>query len=179
MVNQVVNRTYKASIQNHQQVSDDLDSLGFAASKLWNVGRWTVDRIWDEIGHIPGHIELTAYLKEHEPYDDLHSQSSQRVLQELTEAFGGWYGKRRNGDRRANPPGYRKHGNNHPRSTVTFKDAGFKLDTQYNRVRLSKVSNLKDYWSDFNLCEYQTRPNVDLSEVESVQQIQAVWTGYE
>ena len=57
---QVVTRTYKASIQNQPQVSDDLDSLGFAASKLWNVGRWTVDRIWFEIGYINGHNELTA-----------------------------------------------------------------------------------------------------------------------
>jgi len=39
MAKQVVTRTYKASIRNHQQVSDDLDSLGFAASKLWNVGQ--------------------------------------------------------------------------------------------------------------------------------------------
>ncbi len=179
MAKQVVTRTYKASIQNQPQVSDDLDSLGFAASKLWNVGRWTVDRIWSEIGYIPGHNELTAYLKNHERYDDLHSQSSQRVLQELAEAFGGWYGKRRNGDMRANPPGYRKRGDKHPRSTITFKAAGFKLDTQYNRVRLSKGSNLKDNFSDFILCEYQTRPDVDLSTVESVQQVRAVWTGYE
>ena len=76
MVNQVVDRTYKASIQNQPQVSDDLDSLGFAASKLWNVGRWTVDRIWSKIGYIPGHNELTTYLKNHERYSDLHSQSS-------------------------------------------------------------------------------------------------------
>ncbi|ERH04504.1 MAG: hypothetical protein J07HR59_01638, partial [Halorubrum sp. J07HR59] len=34
--------------------------------------------------------------------------------------------------------------------------------------------NLKDYWSDFILCKYQTRPNIDLSTVESVQQIRAV-----
>jgi len=179
MAKQVVTRTYKASIRNHRQVSDDLDSLGFAASKLWNVGRWMCDRIWDEIGHIPGHSELTSYLKNHERYDDLHSQSSQRVLQELAEAFSGWYGKRRNGDTRANPPGYRKHSDEHPRSTVTFKAAGFKLDTQYNRVRLSKGSNLKADWSDFILCEYQTRPDVDLSSVESVQQVRAVWTGDE
>ena len=39
MAKQVVNRTYKASIRNQPQVSDDLDSLGFAASKLWNVIR--------------------------------------------------------------------------------------------------------------------------------------------
>ncbi|SHH39036.1 transposase, IS605 OrfB family, central region [Halobaculum gomorrense] len=52
-------------------MSDDLDSLGFAASKLWNVGRWVCDRVWSEIGHIPGHNELTTYLKSHERYDDL------------------------------------------------------------------------------------------------------------
>ena len=179
MANQVVTRTYTASIQNQSQVQDDLDALGFAASKLWNVGQWVCDRVWNEIDHIPDHDELTAYLKSHERYSDLHSQSSQRVLQELAEAFTGWYGKRQNGDSRANPPGYRKHGDDHPRSTVTFKDAGFKLDTQYNRVRLSKGENLKDYWTDFALCEYQTRPEVDLSTVESVQQVRAVWTGNE
>ncbi|MFD1571550.1 RNA-guided endonuclease InsQ/TnpB family protein [Halorubrum laminariae] len=179
MAKQVVTRTYTASIRNQPQVQDDLDALGFAASKLWNVGRWTCSRIWDEIGHIPDHTELTAYLKTHERYDDLHSQSSQRVLQELAEAFNGWYGKRRNGDTRANPPGYRKHGDDHPHSTVTFKAAGFKLDTQYNRVRLSKGSNLKEYWSDFILCTYQTRPDVDLSTVENVQQVKAVWAGNE
>jgi putative transposase len=179
MAKRVVTRTYTASISNQQQVSDDLDSLGFAASKLWNVGRWTISRVWDEIDYIPEHDELTAYLKSHERYADLHSQSSQRVLQELAEAFNGWYGKRRNGDTRANPPGYRKHGDEHPRSTITFKNKGFKLNTQYNRVRLSKGSNLKNYWSDFILCEYQTRPDVDLSTVENVQQVRAVWTGDE
>lgn len=179
MANEVVTRTYTASIRNQQRVSDDLDALGFSASKLWNVGRWVCDRVWTEIGHIPGHNELTAYLKSHDRYDDLHSQSSQRVLQELAEAFNGWYGKRQNGDARANPPKYRKRGDEHPRSTVTFKAAGFKLDTQYNRIRLSKGSNLKEHFSDFALCEYQTRPDVDLSAVESVQQVRAVWTGEE
>ena len=62
---------------------------------------------------------------------------------------------------------------------MTFKAAGFKLDTQYNRVRLSKGSNLKEYWSDFILCEFHTRPDVDLSTVETVQQVKAVWSGDE
>ena len=179
MAKRVVTRTYTASIRNQPQVQDDLDALGFSASKLWNVGRRVCDRVWTEIGHIPGHNELTTYLKSHERYDDLHSQSSQRVLQELAEAFNGWYGKRQNGDTRANPPKYRKHNDEHPRSTVTFKDAGFKLDTRYERVRLSKGSNLKEHWSDFTLCEYQTRPDVDLSTMERVQQVLAVWTGSE
>jgi len=35
-------RTYVAKITNHQQVRDDLDACGFAASKLWNVGRYYI-----------------------------------------------------------------------------------------------------------------------------------------
>ena len=76
MANQVVTRTYRARICNYSQVRDDLDSLGFAASKLWNVGRWTAQRVWDACGQIPGANALTAYLNTHERYADLHSQSS-------------------------------------------------------------------------------------------------------
>ena len=86
MANQVT-RTYVASIHNHQQVCTDLDLLGFAASKLWNVARWTCGRIWDETGTIPDHSTLKAYLKSHERYADLNAQSSQAILEELAEAF--------------------------------------------------------------------------------------------
>jgi len=59
-------------------VQSDLDSLGVAASKLWNIARWTCDRIWSET--IPEDGPLKAYLKTHERYADLNSQSSQRVI---------------------------------------------------------------------------------------------------
>jgi putative transposase len=153
-------------------VRDDLDSLGFAASKLWNVARWTAGRIWSETGRIPGHAELSSYLKSHERYADLNAQSSQRVIQELAEAFKSWYGHRQNGDTKANPPAYRKHGDQHPRSTVTFKEDGFKHDPENGRVRLSKGRNLKESWSDFMLCEYAADPDVT---IENVQQVRAVY----
>ncbi|MGB9933494.1 RNA-guided endonuclease InsQ/TnpB family protein [Haloarcula amylolytica] len=177
MSNQVVTRTLKASITNHSQVHDDLDSHGFAASKLWNIGRWTISRVWDAIGHIPDADELCSYLKNYERYADLHSQSSQRVLQELGEAFVSWY---KQGDSGANPPGYRKGGDEHPRSTVTWKNQGFKLDTEYNRVRLSKGTNMKKsrYAADYILCDFTVQAdNQTLDGVESVQTVRAVWTG--
>jgi transposase len=62
-----------ASIRNQQQVRDDLDSLGFAASKLWNIARWTCDHIWGETGTIPDHGVLKASLKNHERYADLNA----------------------------------------------------------------------------------------------------------
>jgi len=76
-------RTYVAKITNHQQVRDGLDACGFAASKLWNIGRYYIQGRWDDDGEIPDEKELKSELKDHERYSDLHSQSSQRVLEEL------------------------------------------------------------------------------------------------
>jgi putative transposase len=63
---------------------------------------------------------------------------------------------------------------------VTWKNQGFKLDTQYNRVRLSKGTNHKKsrYAADYILCEYtlQTAEQT-LDAVENVQTVRAVWTG--
>jgi len=122
-------------------------------------------------------------LKGHTKYKGLHSQSSQRVLEELAEAFNSWYGKRKS-DSRANPPGYRKKKyydqqgrlvhKEHPRSTVTWKQNGIKHDAKNNRIRLSKGANHKEHpkaW-EYILVEYQTRPGVT---VENLQQVRAVY----
>lgn len=174
MANRVVTRTVRARISNHSAVSDDLDSLGFAASKLWNVARWTAERIWSETGLIPGHAELSAYLKHDGRYADLHSQSSQRVIQELAEAFASWSGHRQAGNENTNPPGYRKRGDQHPRSTVTFKMEGFKHHAKFGRVRLSKGQNLKESIDDFVRCEYEVIGPPG-TPVKDVQQVRAVY----
>jgi len=101
-----ITRTYRAKIVNHQQVNDDLDDCGYSASKLWNVARYHTQKEWDDTGAIPSEADLKRELKDHERYSDLHSQSSQRVLEELAESFNGWFKKRKNGDTDANPPGY-------------------------------------------------------------------------
>jgi putative transposase len=80
MANQGVRRTIRARITNQSAVRADLDSLGFAASKLWNVARWTAGRIWNGLGYLPDNlgVSLQSYLKDHERYADLYSQSSPR-----------------------------------------------------------------------------------------------------
>jgi len=52
MAEQVVTRTYTASIQNQSQMQNHLNLLGFAILNPWNVGRWVYSRIWDEIDRI-------------------------------------------------------------------------------------------------------------------------------
>jgi IS605 OrfB family transposase len=171
-----VTRTCVGHIQNHQQVHPDLDSLGDAGSKIWNVARWTVDRVWEATGEIPDEGTLKAYLKTRHCWKDLNAFSSQAIIEELSDAFHSWFDVRHK-DETANPPGYRKEYDSRPRSTITFKDNGFKHDPEHNRVRLSKGANLKDGWGDFVLCEYDTRNDVDLTTVDSVQNVRAVWNG--
>jgi|GEM_PF-5520037 len=141
-------RTHVCRIQNHSQVVDALDRHGWSASKLWNVANYYARQQWDETGEIPDEDEL----KTHSKYNGLHSQSSQNVLEELSEAFGSWYGS---DDDRDTPPGYRKenhyddHGNRvheeHPRSTITWRTNGIRHDDRHDRLRLilSAVSQLR------------------------------------
>ncbi len=175
IVNLVTTRTITAALANDREgVVRDLDSLARAGSKIWNVARWTAGRIWDETGEIPDEGPLKSYMKNQPCWRDLNAQSSQAIVEELAGAFQSWF-EQDNSD--ANPPGYRKHGDERPRSTITFKEDGFKLDTKHQQVRLSKGKNLKDGWSDFVLCEYDTGPDADLTAVEDVQQVRIVWTG--
>ncbi|WP_049938479.1 RNA-guided endonuclease TnpB family protein [Haloarcula sp. JP-Z28] len=171
-------RTYVCRITNHSQVAGVLDRHGWSASKLWNVALYYARQQWDETREIPDEKELKRELKTHPKYKGLHSQSSQKVLEELSEAFSSWFGS---DDDRDNPPGYRKtnyydsDGNRvheeHPRSTVTWKKKGIRHDTKHDRIRLSKGKNHKD-GRDFILCEYQTPPAVNL---ENIQQVRAVY----
>ena len=176
-----IHRTHRATIRNHAQVAESLDRHGWSASKLWNAANYHSRQVWEETGKIPDHEELKAELKTHPKYKGLHSQSSQRVLEELAEAFNSWYSC---DDDRDNPPGYRKTNyyddegrrvhEEHPRSTVTWKQNGIKHDTKHNRVRLSKGANHKEHpkaW-EYILLEYETRPGV---EVENLQQVRAVY----
>jgi putative transposase len=176
-----VHRTHQASIRNHGQVADSLDRHGWSASKLWNVANYHSRQQWEETGEIPSHEALKRELKTHSKYKGLHSQSSQRVLEELAEAFNSWYAS---DDDRDNPPGFRKENyydeegrrvhEEHPRSTVTWKQKGIRHDPKHNRVRLSKGANHKPHprEREYILVEYETRPDV---EVENLQQVRAVY----
>jgi putative transposase len=176
-----VHRTHRARIRNNSQVADSLDSHGWTASKLWNVANYYAREVWEGTGKIPDHEELKDELKGHTKYKRLHSQSSQRVLEELAEAFSSWYSS---DDGRDSPPGYRKRNyydndgsrvhEEHPRSTVTWEQNGIRHDTRNDRIRLSKGANHKEHpraW-EYILVEYETRPGV---EVENLQQVRAVY----
>jgi transposase, IS605 OrfB family, central region len=178
---ETTHRTHICRLSNHSQVKEAFDTHAWSASTLWNVANYHAQQVWDDTGEIPDEAALKHELKDHPTYNGLHSQSSQNVLEELSEADSSWYGSQ---DDRDNPPGYRKHnyydaeGNRvheeHPRSTVTWKPSAIRHDTDNNRFRLSKGANHKSSprAHEYILAEYDAPPEVTL---ENIQQIRAVW----
>lgn len=81
-------RTYRATIVNHTQVSDDLDNCGHSVSKLWNVARYYIQQEWDGTGKIPSDTELKRELKDHERYNDLHCCLAQPVAYLFNQTSG-------------------------------------------------------------------------------------------
>ena len=56
---------------------------------------------------------------------------------------------------------------------------GFKIDTEYNRVRLSKGTNMEPsrYAADYIPVNYTPQGGRTLGDGESVQTVRSVWTG--
>jgi putative transposase len=174
-------RTHICRIRNHQQVQDALDRHGWSASKLWNFPTYYARQQRDETGETPDESELKYEVKTYTKYKGLHSQSSQKLLEELSEVFTSWFNS---DDKQDNPPGYRKRnyydedGNRvheeHPRSTVTWKADGFRRDTKHGRFRLSKgkLHKSSPRARDCIFPEYDAPLEVEL---ENVQQVRAVW----
>jgi putative transposase len=91
-VNLVTTRTITAALTNDREgVVRDLDSLARSGSKLWNVARWTADRIWDHTGEIPDEGPLKSYMTNQPCWKDLNAQSSQAIVEELAGAFQSWF----------------------------------------------------------------------------------------
>jgi len=89
----------------------------------------------------------------------LNAQSSQKVIEELSDAFQSWFDLRHKFDE-ANPPGYRKNGDERPRSTVTFKADGFKHDPETTAFDSAKGRTSKEHFSDFILCGARLVPTL-------------------
>jgi|APHM01.1.fsa_nt_gi transposase, IS605 OrfB family, central region len=178
-------RTLVTHPRNHQQVKRQVDPHAWDASKLWNVGLYHLYE-WLNNDNLPaGDLDhaLKEQLKTHDKYNGLHSQSSQQVLEELATAFSNWLSSN---DTRDSPPGYRKEnyydqdGNRvheeHPRSTVTWKQSAIRHDEQNHRLRLSKGANHK---SSPRACEYilVNYNTPDYTDIGDITQVRAVWNG--
>ena len=122
-------------------VTDDstalsLGLLGFSATKLWNTAVWHTRNVWMATGKILTYPELDIALKQEHPlwYRRLHSQSSQAILEELRQSYQSWFALRKKGDRKSNPPGFRRKAD---LSTVTFKQRAVTWNERTSTVRLS------------------------------------------
>lgn len=147
-----------------------LGLLGFAATKLWNVANHHRRSVWNETGKIPGFAEQCRELKTNRWYKLLPSQSSQEILGEQDDSYRSWFSHRKNGDKKAHPPGFRKKDS---LSTVTFKQNAFEI-LPGNRVKLKLP---KTYARQEILLEYHLPPDVTLGKVQQVKLVYESKTG--
>ena len=122
-------------------VTDDstallLGLLGFSATKLWNTALWHTKEAWKTTGKIPSYAKMDVSMKQEHPlwYRRLHSQSAQAILEELWQSYRSWFALRKKGERKANPPGFRRKTD---LSAVTFKQNAVKWNPRTSTARFS------------------------------------------
>ncbi|MGB9826426.1 MAG: RNA-guided endonuclease InsQ/TnpB family protein, partial [Desulfofundulus sp.] len=147
-----------------------LGLLGFSATKLWNVANHHRRTVWNETGRIPGFAEQCRELKNNRWYKLLPSQSSQEILGEQDDSYRSWFSHRKNGDKKAHSPGFRKKDT---LSTVTFKQNAFEMLPD-NRIRLKLP---KTYGRREIVLEYRLPPDVVLGKVQQVKLVYKPGTG--
>jgi putative transposase len=101
-----------------------LSMLGYFATKLWNVANMNRNAAWGETGKIPSFYDQCKSMKDNRWCKLLPSQTSQEILAELDDSYRSWFKLRKNGDKKARPPGYRRRTE---LSTVTFKQNAFAI----------------------------------------------------
>jgi len=131
-----------------------LEKMGFAVTKLYNTARWHMKEAYEREGKTLTDVELQKILAGEENiwYRNLHSDSAIAVLQSLWDAFKSFFQLRRNGDKTARPPGFRRK---NAISTIPFKERGFKIETlsedgRSGVVRLSLGPRLKGYLAGYD-----------------------------
>jgi putative transposase len=147
-----------------------LGLLGFVATKVWNLANHHRRSLWEAIGKIPGFIQQCKELKFNRWYKLLPSQSAQEVLGEQDDSYRSWFSHRKNGNAKANPPGFRRKDS---LSTVTFKQNAFEILPE-NRIKLilPKTYNRRNL-----ILEYRLAPDVILGKVRQVKLVYLPKTG--
>ncbi len=147
-----------------------LGLLGFVVTKLWNVANHNRRSLWELIGKIPNFAQQCRELKINRWYKLLPSQSAQEILGEQDDSYRSWFSHRKNDNKKANPPGFRKKT---LLSTVTFKQNAFEvLSESQIKLILPKTYDRREL-----VLEYRLAPNVILGKVQQVKLVYLPKTG--
>ena len=153
--------TLKAKITTDKKTEAILNNLCFSTTKLYNSINWHIRNEWqynrtlcdycDTIGYphngvkIPlNRTQLQTRFKDNHWAKNLHSQSAQFIVYEVTSAYKAWFALLKNGHKDAKPPGFRSKTSLSP---VTFVQKAIEiLSTKDKRscLRLSLGTKRED-----------------------------------
>jgi len=120
-----------AKILNKDTIS--LDDKGFVITKIWNTANYERRQAWEATGKIPNYFQQTKELKDNYWCRHVQSHVAQAVLGQIDEAYKSWFALRKNGDKDARPPGFRKK---KAISNIPFKKDALKVTNGQIRATL-------------------------------------------
>jgi len=171
--------TFKAKITTDKKTEAILDNICFSATKLYNTINWHLRNEWqynralcaycDTIGYphegikIPlNRTELQTRFKDNHWAKNMHSQSAQFIVGEVINAYKSWFCHRKNGNKNANPPGFRPKTN---LSSVTLMQRASALESKkgntYLRLSLGTKRTDKLKETTIKITHRKPLPSVD------------------
>lgn len=150
---------------------EELKRMGKVVTALYNQANYKRREAWKETGKIPNYYQQYYALRDHELARVLPSHTVQQILKTLEHNYQSWYGLRKNGDKTARPPGFRKP--KHP-STFRFTTYQFKIiDNKTIRLTTKRLLGEK--------IEVKVRgnPKTPISKIEKPQTLTIVFRNEE
>jgi len=149
---------------------EELKRTGKVVTVLYNLANYERRKTWKETGKIPNYYQQYYALRNHELARLLPSHTVQQTLKTLEQNYRSWYGLRKNGDKTARPPGFRKP--KHP-STFRFTNYQFKILGD-NTIRLTTKNLLGENIE----VKVKGNPKTPISRIEKAQTLTIVFRNW-
>ncbi len=117
---------------------EELKRMSKVVTALYNLANYERREAWRETGKIPNYYQQYYALRNQELARLLPSHTVQQILKTLEHNYRSWYTLRKNGDKTARPPGFRK-----PKHPSTFRFTNYQFKIMDNKtIRLTTKSLL-------------------------------------
>ncbi|MFX0161896.1 MAG: RNA-guided endonuclease InsQ/TnpB family protein [Candidatus Hodarchaeota archaeon] len=146
---------------------EELKRMGKVVTALYNLANYERRKAWRETGKIPNYYQQYYALRNHELARLLPSHTVQQTLKTLEHNYRSWYALRKNGDKTARPPGFRK-----PKHPSTFRFTNYQFKIINDKIIILTAKNLLGENIEIKV---KGNPKTPISKIEKSQTLTIVF----